>query len=205
MNITLSPWVTGVVCVPLAFANDNRQIDEPHKSRGVELVSTIHDHPAGSNSRLASLSSCDVNAANDPATAQEIQTFVTKYASRPICVSRLHLALEAIFEEEPRAERWAEPLERIVADAAASKGVRVSGGCHSNLCRYDVELSSAMEFSELMDLDRRVIDAAEGTPFEVASVHDGSEYKYRTYFYTTVAPAAFIKPLRRKMQTDKPT
>jgi len=61
-----------------------------------------------------------------------------------------------------------------------------------------------MKSSKIADsLDRRVIDAAAGTPFEVASVHNGSPSKYRTYFYTTAAPAAFIGPLKKEMKADK--
>jgi hypothetical protein len=211
MKVTFSSWVIGMACIQFAFAsNDNSQLDVSQNAPGVALVSITEKHfeqrsfSAGASLKLASLPSCDANAIGEPATAQEIQCFVTQFASRLECVSRLHLALDTIFEEEPRAERWAEPLERLIADTAAKQGARVSGGCHSSLCRYDVELSSATESSRVADsLDRRVIDAAAGTPFEVESVHNGSRYKYRTYFYTTVAPAVFIAPLKREMKTDK--
>jgi hypothetical protein len=204
-------WVIGMTCIQFAFAgSDIPQLGVTPNASGIPIISIAETHleqrsfSPGASLNLASLPSCDANEIGEPATAQEIQRLVTQYAARLECVDRLHLALDAIFEKEPRDERWAEPLERLIADAAAKQGATVSGGCHSSLCRYDVQLSSAMESSRVADsLDRRVIDAATGTPFEVASVHNGSQYKYRTYFYTTVAPAVFIGPLKRKIKTDK--
>lgn len=155
----------------------------------------------------ASRPSCAVNTSDVavPTTGNDIQMFVTGYGSRPKCIPRLHAALEGIFAAENRVEKWAGPLERIIKDAAvAVHGATITGSCHTSLCLYDIELTPSVESTESPnEIDRRVIDAAAGTPFAVESIHYGPALKYRTYFYSTVVPAAFVQPLRKKMESDK--
>lgn len=158
--------------------------------------------PAASSDPPAS-QLCKVNTTDIPVAAygRNIQAIVTRYGADPQCSLRLRSALENIFREEHRSEAWAGPLERMIADAAAAvPGAKVTGGCHTSLCRYDIELTARVESARSPnEVDRRVIDAATATPFEVASVHYGSTFKRRSYFYSLVAPAEFLEPLRRIM------
>jgi len=134
-------------------------------------------------------------------TARDIQDIVGRYMADPRCVPRLRATLDNLFRDEPRAEEWAGPLERIIREAAAAQEAKISGGCHTSLCSFDIELPPSEASYRSPDvIERRVIDATSGTALQTASVHFGSSSKYRVYFCSIFAPAAFVEPMRKKME-----
>jgi hypothetical protein len=151
-----------------------------------------------------SLNNCAVDTSDigDPLTASGLQSLVSKYLWTTTCSGKLRSSLERIFARETRADRWAAPLEgRVRASAAELSGVTIAGECHTSLCRYDVTLAeSGNRGNQLFSFDRKVISSVKNTELAVDSVHFGVPSRYRTYFYSTVVPAAFVKPLRQLME-----
>lgn len=167
--------------------------------RPSDVNSSAFDSREPASSPSCKVSTMDIAV---PTSANDIQAIMTRYGSRPECTPLLHSALESIFIGEERAEGWAGPLERKVKDAtAAVHGAKIAGGCHTSLCRYDIELTPSVESAGSPNqIDHLIIDATARTPFQVESIHFGSTFKYRSYFYSTVPVAAFVEPLRRRME-----
>ena len=94
-----------------------------------------------------SLASCGVRASDMtiPTTGTDVQDIVTRYMTNPNCNLRLRVAIEKLFTEEYRNEEWAGALERIVKEAAQSRGAQIAGVCHTSLCRFDIELPPSAE------------------------------------------------------------
>jgi hypothetical protein len=80
----------------------------------------------------------------------------------------------------------------------AAPGAKSSGSRHSSLCSYDIKFSAPSDKPHF-DVDRRVIQSTEGTPFTVASMHFRSPLNCHVIFYSTIDLPAFVEPLRRKM------
>jgi hypothetical protein len=192
---------------PLSIASSNSELLAYDDNQSVDLDARqqlVRNEASVMGSREpAALPACPIDTSDisEPLTAGAVQILVERYGSRPLCMPRLHSALESIFMEEERDEGWAGPLEGIVKDATgAVHAAKFTGGCHRSLCRYDIELTPSAESARSPNaVDHRVIESARGTPFEVESIHYGSTFKYRIYFYSTVVPAAFVEPLRKKM------
>lgn len=151
-----------------------------------------------------SMASCGMRTSDVaiPTTGTNVQDIVTGYVADPNCNLRLQVAIESIFREEHRNDEWAGSLERIIKEAAQARGARMAGVCHTSLCRYDIELPPSEESARSPHaVEHRVIDATSGTPLQVDSLqYYGSNLEFTIYFYSTVAPAAFVEPLRRKME-----
>jgi hypothetical protein len=151
-----------------------------------------------------SFASCGVRT-NDiaiPTTGADIQDIVTRYVADPTCNSRLRTAIENIFTDEHRDEKWAGSLEQIVKEEALARGAKIAGVCHTSLCRYDIELNPSVESARSPhEVEHRIIAATAGTPLQVDSLqYYGSNFKFTIFFYSTVAPAAFLEPLRKQME-----
>jgi hypothetical protein len=184
-------WLFIIVFVQLSFAN-------------IPLEQVAPAGTSGSDDAAAPTSLCHVNT-NDiamPMTQNALQELMAKYGTRPECGPRLHEALQDIFDGEIRTEGWAIPLEKLIEKAAARlSGVTVSGACHTSLCRYDIEFTDSAEAAKsFYGVDRLVIGDAVTTPLAVESIHYGTPAKYVSYFYSTVPPAAFVVPLRKRME-----
>ena len=156
------------------------------------------------NAGATSLASCGVRTRDIavPTSSTDIQDIVTRYVTDPSCNSRLRVALESIFRDEPRTEAWAKALEQIVKEVAVAHGATIKGVCHTSLCRYDIEIPSSAESARSpQEVEHRVIEATSGTSQQVGSLrYYGTNLKFTIYFYSTVVPAAFVDPLRRKME-----
>jgi hypothetical protein len=215
-------WILIVASVQLAYSSDlniknirplstapsnSELLTNYNYNQSVDLAARqplVRNEPSVvGSSEPSSLPACPIDTSDisELLTAGSVQILVERYGSQPLCAPRLHSAFESIFREEERNEGWARPLERIVKDATeAVHAAKFAGGCHRSLCRYDIELTPSTESARSPNaVDHRVIEYARGTPYEVESVHYGSTFKYRVYFYSTVVPAAFVEPLRKKM------
>jgi hypothetical protein len=159
---------------------------------------------AAQNPDPASFASCGVRTSDIaiPTSGAEIQDIVTRYVADPTCNSRLRTAIENILRDEHRDGKWAGPLEQIVKEEALARGAKIAGVCHTSLCRYDIELNPSMESARSPhEVEHRVISATAGTPLQVDSLqYYGSNFKFTIFLYSTVAPAAFLEPLRKQME-----
>lgn len=185
-----------------AISQKNLSVDVKSNVTVVQL--SFADDQMEKNRGTMSLNSCAVDTSDigDLLTASSLQSLVSKYLWTTTCSGRLRSSLERIFARERRVDRWAAPLEeRVGASAAELSGVTIAGECHTSLCRYDVTLAeSGNRGNQLFSFDRKVISSVKNTELAVDSVHFGVPSRYRTYFYSTVVPAAFVKPLRQLME-----
>lgn len=145
-------------------------------------------------------SSCaiDTKGIAEPVTEGNVQTLMGKYAWMTTCNPSLRSVLDDIYRQEKRDEQWAAPIEEKINAAASTHEVVVTGACHASLCRYEVR-SIHPTVLAAYDMDSNVVAATRNTRFSVESIHLGTGSSYTTYFYSTVVPAAFVDPLRRKM------
>ncbi len=167
---------------------------------GVVFVVSGDPGRAESLDEPPSLQSCPVGTSDlvEPLTAATLQTLMTRYVSMSaMCGRPLRSSLDDIFALEKRDERWAGPLERKISSAAVAVDVKLTGECHASLCRYDFKLTHPSQFG----IDHQVISSVTDTDFAVESIHFPTPSGYRSYFYSTVLPAAFVEPLRRIMDT----
>lgn len=151
---------------------------------------------------IAPVQSCavDLSGVTEPLTADGLITLMTQYALTTTCNNKLRAALDSIFLTESRNDQWASELERVIGKVGAAGGVRVTGECHASLCRYDIELTQPNQEMPPYEIDRRIIASVKDSKLAVDSIHFGSPLRHQSYFYSTVLPAAFVEPLRRRME-----
>jgi hypothetical protein len=193
--------------IGIAATNDAKQ---PTKVTAVSVGPSELEtpNPAASGVSLdksqPGVGSCTVNTAdiNEPATKRDIEMLMIRYYSA--CTDKLFRVLEHIYSEEKRDEHWAAPLEAKVEEAAASTAVKsltLDGACHTSLCRYDFKFPlSENRLAVKLAINSHLSSLVQNTRLEVREVDVFMPFGYRCYFYSNVPPAAFLEPLRKRME-----
>lgn len=175
----------------------NSSTTGPERARA---AASMDPGPRGDLERSSSGSLCKSNAGDsvtEPHSQSELDALLSGYMSR--CPYKLLSALDEIYNQEERDEAWASKVEERIELTARSAGMRVKGGCHSSLCRFDFE-TAAETCSRLgHEFDRPLTDSLKDTEFQVSIIYRPTGTGCTRYIYSTVMPPAFLAPLRQRM------